>query len=553
MFTTIEPRLIALLNDDASDLTTSSPGLELPPLHDPNILKASGRPLLLEPSAASRSGKSAALRPQHASSIPLIEEREAGNSDVEETPRPAKEVGVIERTLGSSSPQSLRKILDRDGVNGTGISPKKRSIENSKDDFVQLPKPPKKQRSNKQVVPPIIIGLFEPPPQAALFPPISSSSFHDSHGRNTLNSEAPATAEVRGSLEEDSVEDLTVVPSSDDPAPDVSRKRTKKNDVRARRKWTEEETNNLLLGVHKYGVGKWSEILEDPAFSFNNRSGVDLKDRFRTCCPDELMGQKRIPSKRKRIIGNVDAEQTNAEKPRAGNVSDSSVLRDSPEASSGAISTSSIFTKQKQEKKPRSHRKKLTDLAQLGIQGPFKPSERRERRLFSEQEDREILEGYDLYGPAWTRIQRDPRFHLQSRQPTDLRDRFRNKYPDKFRPGDDSATKDIPNKSCADDESTNMSNTPLTKSAISLSSSRERLKIHQMISSEKNMATTKTQPLASHATPYGFKDNLPFIADQHAVDSGDSLTFSQSFDWGDSIAASFNGNMGEMDILRFLE
>ncbi|PQE06197.1 hypothetical protein CJF30_00005132 [Rutstroemia sp. NJR-2017a BBW] len=496
MFTTIEPRLIALLNDDASDPTTSSPGLELPPLHDPNILKASGRPLLLEPSAASRSGKSASLRPQHASSIPLIEDREAGNSDGEETPRLAKEVGVIERTLGSSSPQSLRKILDRDGVNGTGISPKKRSIENSKDDFVQLPKPPKKQRSNKQVVPPIIIGLFEPPPQAALFPPISSSSFHDSHGRNTLNSEAPATAEVRGSLEEDSVEDLTAVPSSDDPAPDVSRKRAKKNDVRARRKWTEEETNNLLLGVHKYGVGKWSEILEDPAFSFNNRSGVDLKDRFRTCCPDELMGQKRTPSK----------QQTNAEKPKAGNLPDSSVLRDSPEASSGAISNSSVFTKPKQEKKPRSHRKKLTDLAQLGIQGPFKPSERRERRLFSEQEDREILEGYDLYGPAWTRIQRDPRFHLQSRQPTDLRDRFRNKYPDRFRPCDDSASKDIPNKSCVDDESTHISNTPLTKSA-----------------------------------------------DQHAVDSGDSLTFSQSFDWGDSIAASFNGNMGEMDILRFLE
>ncbi|PQE13440.1 hypothetical protein CJF32_00005334 [Rutstroemia sp. NJR-2017a WRK4] len=518
MFTTIEPRLIALLNDDASDPTTSSPGLELPPLHDPNILKASGRPLLLEPSAASRSGKSASLRPQHASSIPLIEDREAGNSDGEETPRPAKEVGVIERTLGSSSPQSLRKILDRDGVNGTGISPKKRSIENSKDDFVQLPKPPKKQRSNKQVVPPIIIGLFEPPPQAALFPPISSSSFHDSHGRNTLNSEAPATAEVRGSLEEDSVEGLTAVPSSDDPAPDVSRKRAKKNDVRARRK-----------------------------------SGVDLKDRFRTCCPDELMGQKRTPSKRKRIIGNDDVEQTNAEKPKAGNLPDSSVLRDSPEASSGAISNSSVFTKPKQEKKPRSHRKKLTDLAQLGIQGPFKPSERRERRLFSEQEDREILEGYDLYGPAWTRIQRDPRFHLQSRQPTDLRDRFRNKYPDRFRPCDDSASKDIPNKSCVDDESTHISNTPLTKSAISLSSSRERLKIHQMISSEKSMATTKTQPLASHATPYGFKDNLPFIADQHAVDSGDSLTFSQSFDWGDSIAASFNGNMGEMDILRFLE
>ncbi|KAM3064967.1 hypothetical protein ACMFMF_011582 [Clarireedia jacksonii] len=532
MFTTIEPRLIALLNDDAAEPTTSSPGLELPPLHNPNILKASGRPLLLEPSAASRSGKSASLRPQHASSIPPIEDREAGNSDGEENSRPAQEVGVIERALGSSSPQSLRKILDSGGANGAGISPKKRNIETSKDDFVQLPKPPKKQRSNKQVVPPIIIGLFEPPPQATLFPPISSSSFHDSHGRNTLNSETPATAEARGSLEEDSVEDAIAVPLSDGPVPDVFKKNSKKNDVKARRKWTEEETNNLLLGVHKHGVGKWTDILEDPAFSFNNRSGVDLKDRFRTCCPDELMGPKRRSNKRKRIISNDDTDQTKAEKTKAGHILDSSVLGDSPEASSGTVCHSSASTKSKQEKKPRSHRKKLTDLAQLGIQGPFRQSERRERRPFSEQEDREILDG---------------------RQPTDLRDRFRNKYPDKFRSGDDPAPKDIPNKSFAEDESANMVNTPLTKSAISLSSSRERLKIHQMISSEKNMATTKVQPLASHATPYGFKDNLPFIADQNAVDPGDSLTFSQSFDWSDSIAASFNGNMGEMDILRFLE
>ena len=59
--------------------------------------------------------------------------------------------------------------------------------------------------------------------------------------------------------------------------------------------WTEEETNNLLLGVHKHGVGRWSDILEDPSFSFNNRSGVDLKDRFRICCPDELRGKGSKP------------------------------------------------------------------------------------------------------------------------------------------------------------------------------------------------------------------------------------------------------------------
>ncbi len=71
----------------------------------------------------------------------------------------------------------------------------------------------------------------------------------------------------------------------------------------------------------------------------------------------------------------------------------------------------------------------MDDLAELGIHGPFKKSHRRERRPFTEQDDHEILEGLDHYGPAWTKIQRDPRYNLSSRQPTDLRDRVRNKYP----------------------------------------------------------------------------------------------------------------------------
>ena len=88
--------------------------------------------------------------------------------------------------------------------------------------------------------------------------------------------------------------------------------------------------------------------------------------------------------------------------------------------------------KQQIPRKSRAHRKKMEDLAELGIKGPFKKSHRRERRPFSDQDDREILEGFELYGPQWTKIQRDPRFNLSTRQPTDLRDRLRNKYPERF-------------------------------------------------------------------------------------------------------------------------
>uniref|UniRef100_A0A9J7WWR4 Telomeric repeat binding factor 1 n=1 Tax=Cyprinus carpio carpio TaxID=630221 RepID=A0A9J7WWR4_CYPCA len=46
-----------------------------------------------------------------------------------------------------------------------------------------------------------------------------------------------------------------------------------------RRKWTTEEDRKLKAGVRKYGEGKWRMILND--FEFDNRTGVNLKDRWR--------------------------------------------------------------------------------------------------------------------------------------------------------------------------------------------------------------------------------------------------------------------------------
>jgi len=275
MYTTIEPRLIALLNTDVTSeqySTSNSPSLELPPLHDPNILKASGRPLLLEPDASKRNDKPSAnsqLVPQHQALNSSHDEDETNHHEISKR--------GVDRTLGISSPQSLRKILD-DNVGATAVptSKKRNIVESSKDDFVQLPQPPKKQKATKQVVPPIIIGLFEPPPQAALFPPIASSSFHDSHGRNSLNTVPLRTTELDKSRQDSPAPvDKKTAPSREAP----------KKGVKARRKWTENETNNLLLGVSKHGIGCWTDILEDPSFTFDDRSAVDLKDRFRTCCP----------------------------------------------------------------------------------------------------------------------------------------------------------------------------------------------------------------------------------------------------------------------------
>ncbi|KAF7926606.1 hypothetical protein BELL_0264g00060 [Botrytis elliptica] len=511
MRTTIEPHLMSILNNDASEAITNSPSLELPPLHDRNILQTSHRPLVLEPNAGTGSGEPSSQVSQHSSSIAPLDDNEVNYRDSEEGLRIGnagigKDISAIERTLGSSSPQSLRKILDDNTGNARPLHPKKQQHrENGSDEFVQLPRPPKKQRSNKQVVPPIIIGLHEPPPQAALFPPIASSSFHDSHGRNTLNALAPKVTEMKEDLKTDGV----IVATTQEVLGQKASTKKKRKDVKTRKRWSEDETNNLLLGVDKYGVGKWMDILEDPKFTFNNRSGVDLKDRFRTCCPEELRAGSRKS-------GNY----------HTGTKAESAKAQSKTELVTFDPLTGNFMTGEDQEtdetlsnsgsnpgRKPRNHRRNLTSLQELGIKAPFKQSDRRKKRPFSNQDDREIREGYNIYGPAWTRIQRDPQFNLQDRQPTDLRDRLRNKHPELFRSGEDDTTRTASQSQSKPTQVEDLSNT-------------------------SNHATIDSTTFAlNHETL------------KPTAEPTDSLSFSQSFDWPPPPFPY----IGEMDISRLLE
>ncbi|OJA17060.1 WSC protein [Rhizopogon vesiculosus] len=142
-----------------------------------------------------------------------------------------------------------------------------------------------------------------------------------------------------------------------------------------RKKWSEEETRMLVEGCNTWGVGNWKAILKDPKLKFDNRSPVDLKDRFRTYFPDAY--KEHYPNAKTHLSSKVR-----------------STLPDGR----------SIFEKTRSKK----------------------------RRPFTEEEDRALKAGYEKHGTVWATIVKDPVFQEQNRRSTDLRDRFRNAFPELY-------------------------------------------------------------------------------------------------------------------------
>ncbi|KAH7911866.1 hypothetical protein BJ138DRAFT_1084798 [Hygrophoropsis aurantiaca] len=142
-----------------------------------------------------------------------------------------------------------------------------------------------------------------------------------------------------------------------------------------RKKWTEEETQMLVKGCNKHGVGNWKAILKDTAFQFDSRSPVDLKDRFRTFYPDAY--KEHYPNAKTHLSSKVRATLPDGR---------------------------SIFEKRRSKK----------------------------RRPFTEEEDRALKAGYEKHGTVWATIVKDPIFQEQNRRSTDLRDRFRNAFPELY-------------------------------------------------------------------------------------------------------------------------
>jgi len=422
---TIEPWLTNLLNKPRSP--------DLPPIQPVPSSAAPNQPISLPPLGPEFAGSHRAERPAPTQIAPL------GSVDdahlVKPHARPDDTFGLhtasirpLQLLLREPEPtpptNPLRKIVDDVPTSPEDASSKKRHRAlTTKEDFVQLPKLPKKQKSAQQVVPPIIAGLHEPPPDAAVFPPITSASFDDNE-----NFSLGTWKDIGGAHE-----DRPVLFTAIDAEP-TNPPKPKRRPMKPRRKWTEEETNNLLLGVSRHGVGRWTTILEDPEFHFNGRTAGDLKDRFRTCCPEE---QRLTAAEEQSVNGepSLAAAAEGSTRHKIGiqleDILQPTADRDDGADNDGASPSAALDSDAApKRRKPRAHRKKLEDLAELGIHGPFEKSHRRKRRPFTKQDDDEILDGLNQYGPSWTRIQRDPKYNLSSRQPTDLRDRVRNKYPE---------------------------------------------------------------------------------------------------------------------------
>ncbi|KAF8624291.1 hypothetical protein AX15_005926 [Amanita polypyramis BW_CC] len=62
----------------------------------------------------------------------------------------------------------------------------------------------------------------------------------------------------------------------------------------------------------------------------------------------------------------------------------------------------------------------------------FEKTRSKKRRPFTEEEDRALKAGYEKHGTVWAAIVKDPIFQEQNRRSTDLRDRFRNAFPDLY-------------------------------------------------------------------------------------------------------------------------
>lgn len=286
-------------------------------------------------------------------------------------------------------------------VSSHGYPHKRPRLESETDVNRLLPRPI--QKDDKQelpLLPAMVTGLNDPPPSVRLLPSMdtdgrpvlqrnltSKMQVQDmlqqpekiSNSRppeQMLNTPEVAAAELpKQSEPESAATDPDTPPNAASP-PSIQAIPKKDAKVRrTRRKWSETETTDLLAGVRKHGFGKWKQILNDSAYTFVERTSIDLKDRFRVFAKD-------YPEE----SGTPNSDDVQPENSEISNSQSNSTNR-----------------------------------------------QRRKRHPWTKEEDQALLSGVQKYGFQWTDIHNDKTLDLQHRRATDLRDRIRNLYPDGYK------------------------------------------------------------------------------------------------------------------------
>jgi hypothetical protein len=319
-----------------------------------------------------------------------------------------------------------------------------------------LPKPPQlpKKPAKRPRIPPLLQGLHQPPPlpEGRIFPPITADggSFGRKIGERVGLRSPPRPdsyrEQERGEFQttdtsQESVDELLEdqrgevgKPASrclsDKENQEHATKTTgpitaaKAKEAKKRNKWSEQETNDLLLGVSRFGIGNWKKILQCTDFTFHQRTAVDLKDRFRTCCPGEGLKLK-IRKRRNKDIDASTQEPSPATAPVTPPPIATSASHEMRVPEPSPEDTAKV-------PRPAFHKNAPAELAKIGIHQPFVKSKRRERREFTEQDDQNLMKGYEKHAFSWLSMKNDVELGFFSRRSTDLRDRFRIRYPELF-------------------------------------------------------------------------------------------------------------------------
>lgn len=433
----IEP-LPGLLDDPLFQIPNlpTLPDVHIAPLRNPAPLRHVNAPLPLEPLTNSfedgrhsaRTTAQTGVEPDNESSPRL---RPSDVLSAREAKKPHLAISELLETTNDVDTQSLQlpsfvslAVVERSPIQEpTLLSPHKRLRLDldvdipSRDVGRRLPRPAQKDEKQQRPVPllpAMVTGLHEPPPSAGILPSM------DLDGRpRTVRSSKSSKMQVKDMLTEPKQPPTHVPPEAmlntpdllpaqlpkltgaDSSQPSGNLSMTGNSDLyldshkkdqktrRARRKWTDEETADLIAGIKKHGFGKWKQILTDNAYLFHDRTSIDLKDRYRTYSKD-------LPDTQLYAAQSHDPQ--------------SSTSHSHGDETSRATDVVAPSTSQSEAVKPK-----------------------RKRRPWTAAEDAALLHGVSKHGFQWTNIHDDAELNLNHRRATDLRDRIRNLYPEGYK------------------------------------------------------------------------------------------------------------------------